>query len=90
LIEYVNTNKPDIKFEHVRLKYNTINSGIKNILLIDGDVYQNEILYDSVNSNMLAIKYNIKSSKKVLEELLTNNFTKIDRIGFAFNDALIN
>jgi hypothetical protein len=80
----------DTKIEPTPLKYNTINSGIKNILLIDGDVYQNEILYDSVNSNTLAIKYTINSSKKELEELMTNNFTEINRIGFAFNDALIN
>ena len=72
------------------LKYNTINSSIKNILLIDGDVYQNDILYSSVNSNTLAIKYSINSSKKELEDLLTNNFTEINRIGFAFNDSLIN
>ena len=64
LPEPIKSDKPEIKIEHVKLKYNTINSAIKNILLIDGDVYQNEILYDSVNSNTLAIKYNAKQSFK--------------------------
>lgn len=63
---------------------------IKNILLIDDLVYQNEILFESTNSNTLAIKYNTKSDKKELEELLTNNFTSLERIGFVFNNALMN
>ena len=83
-----NINK--ITIEPTSLEYKTINSVINNILLIDNSVYQNDILFNSTNSNVFAIKYNINSSKKELEELMTNNFTKIDRIGFAFNDALIN
>lgn len=75
--------------EPIPLKYSSINYEIKNILLIDDNVYQNEILYDSVNSNTLAIKYNTNSSKKELEDLLTNNFTEIDRIGFVFNDVFM-
>lgn len=76
--------------KHIPFEFNLINSEVKNILLIDSNVYQNEIFFNSVNSNTLVIKYNINSSKKELEDLITNNFTKIDRIGFVFNDALTN
>jgi hypothetical protein len=90
LSEPIKLDKQELQIEPILLKYNTINSEIKNILLIDDSVFQNEILFNSINNNTLAIKYNVNSSKKELEDLLTNNFTEINRIGFAFNDALIN
>lgn len=88
----VNSNILDssVKLMSTPLEYKTINIQTTNILLIDNDVYQNEILYDSVNLDTLAIKYNNNSSKNELHKLLLNNFIKIDRIGFVFNDSMIN
>lgn len=63
---------------------------IENILLIDDTVFQNEIFYNSANSKTLSIKYSIHSSTEELEKLLNDNFTKIKRIGFIFDDSLIN
>jgi hypothetical protein len=79
----------EIKIETIKLEYKEITSGIKNILLIDDTVYQNEILFDSVNSDTLAIKYNYNSDKNELEKLLTDNFEFINRIGFVFDDSLM-
>ena len=59
-------NLQENKIESIPLKYNTINFEIINILLIDDTLYQNEILLNSTNSDTLAIKYNINSSKKEL------------------------
>jgi hypothetical protein len=82
--------KLEIKIEPIKLEYKQITSGIKNILLIDDTVYQNEILFDSVNSDTLAIKYNYNSDKNELEKILTDNFEFINRIGFVFDDSLMN
>jgi hypothetical protein len=84
-------SKLDIDHEHEikPLEYEEITSGIKNILLIDDTVYQNEILFNSVNSDTLAIKYNYNSDKNELEKLLTDNFEFINRIGIIFDDSLM-
>lgn len=74
----------------VKLIHSLTNKEIKNVLLIDDDVYQNEILYNSINSNTFAVKYNNKSDRIELEELLKNNFDKIDRLCFVFNNSIIN
>lgn len=74
----------------VNLKYKNINSEQKNIILIDDLVYQNEILYNSNNSNSLTIKYSNNSSREQLETLFNSNFNSIDRLAFVFNDTQIN
>jgi hypothetical protein len=88
-METITKSELEIKIEPIKLEYKQINSGIKNILLIDDTVYQNEILFDSVNSDTLAIKYNYNSDKNELEKLLTDNFEFINRIGFVFDDSLM-
>ena len=71
------------------LEYKTINPGAKNVLLIDSSVYQNDVLFNSTNTNTFGIKYSIYSNSKELKKLLEDNFSSIDRIGFAFDDALM-
>jgi hypothetical protein len=78
------------KINPTPLRYKEINKDIKNILLIDVSVAQSDILFNSVNSNTLGIMYSNYSERDELIKLLTDNFKTIDRIGFVFNDALIN
>jgi len=72
------------------LKYKEITKDMKNILLVDDSVAQSDILFNFVNSNTLGIMYSNYSDRDELIKLLTDNFQTIDRIGFVFNDALIN
>ena len=71
------------------LKHGIVDTNMKNVLLIDGDVFQNDILYNAVNSDTLAIKYVVNSDKTELLNLL-DKFTGLERIAFAFNDATMN
>ena len=73
----------------IPLEYKEINKNSRNILLIDNLVYQNEVLFNSSNSNTFGIKYSINSDRDELNKILGDNFESIDRIGFVFNDALI-
>jgi len=77
------------KINPISLVYKEINKDIKNILLIDNLVAQSDILFNSVNSNTLGISYSNYSDREELMKLLTDNFQTIERIGFAFNDSLI-
>jgi len=88
-----NDNDNEKRIEHVisfqPLKFGNLNSNIKNILLIDTDVYQNEIFFNSVNEHTLPIFYTTDSDLEELKNYLSTNFTAIDRIGFVFNDAMM-
>jgi len=80
----------ELKINSTPLKYKEITKDIKNILLIDVSVAQSDILFNSTNSNTLGIWYSNYSDRDELLTLLTDNFQTIDRLGFVFNDGLIN
>ena len=80
----------ELEINSTPLKYKEITKDIKNILLIDDSVAQSDILFNSVNSNTLGIEYSNHSDRDELITLLTDNFQTIDRIGFVFNDGMIN
>lgn len=60
------------------------NYDCSNILLIDSAIQDYQDIVNSVNSNTMAIVYSYSSTKEELSSIL-NNFTKIERIGFAFS-----
>jgi hypothetical protein len=66
------------------LVYPQNNSGCKNILLIDNSVIDYEIFVTSVNADTFPIVYSTSSKKTELLEVLTANFTTIDRIALCF------
>lgn len=73
-----------------QLKFGEINdhTSVTNILLIDSDVQNHQIFYDSVNTNTLPIIYSQNSNRDELNDYL-KKFNNIQRIGIVFNDALI-
>jgi hypothetical protein len=65
-------------------------SSIRNIMLIDSNLIDNQVFYDSANSNTFPIKYSYTSQKTELLELLRNKFQNgIDRISFVFHDPSV-
>ena len=65
-------------------------SSIRNIMLIDSNLIDNQVFYDSANSNTFPIRYSYTSQKTELLELLRNKFQNgIDRISFVFHDPSV-
>jgi alpha-tubulin suppressor-like RCC1 family protein len=65
---------------------NTIDtSNIINVLLIDKDTPNYKVFYDSCNESTFPIVYSTNCSRNDLLQLLSNKFTKIDRLCFVFS-----
>ncbi len=59
-------------------------SNFKNILFIDETVIDYQVFVDSTNESTLPIVYSYDSLQSDVLELISGNFTSIDRIGFVF------
>ena len=66
----------------------TNTNAISNILLIDSNVMESQIFYDSANEQTFPIIYSYESSRDELLQLLQNKFTSIERISFVFHDSI--
>ena len=62
--------------------------GCTNVLLIENEMKDPTVLYDSANEATFPILYSSTSSKSSLLTLLRTKFTSIDRIALAFNSNL--
>ena len=72
--------------------YNDVSdvSYLRNIMLIDSNISEAKLFYNSANSNTFPIKYSYASQKTELLELLRNKFLSgIDRISFIFHDPSV-
>jgi alpha-tubulin suppressor-like RCC1 family protein len=63
-------------------------TGCTNVLLIEKEMNDPTVFYDSVNDATYPIVYSSTSSKLSLLALLRSKFTSIDRIALAFNSNL--
>ena len=63
-------------------------TGCTNVLLIENEMKDPTVLYDSANEATFPILYSSTSSKSSLLALLRSKFTSIDRIALAFNSNL--
>ena len=66
-----NQNLVKIETDDTELKINNINSNTKNLIFVDSLISQNEIFFNSVNSETGSIKYNNLNTKIMLIDLLT-------------------
>jgi len=66
------------------LIYNAHN-GQTNLLLIDSDVKESQLFFDSCNSDTFPVIYSKDGTTETIKEILTN-FQQINRIGFVFHD----
>ena len=86
------SEEPSILGEKTRqpLVYNsnTNTNAISNIMLIDSNVIESQIFYDSANENTFPIIYSYDSNRDELLQLLQNKFTSIERISFVFHDSV--
>ena len=69
---------------------NTDYQTITTILFIDSVTTDSNIFANSVNSTTLPIIYSTNSDKLELVNFLNLNFTKIERVGFVFDNSNIN
>ena len=60
-------------------------NGQTNLLLIDSNVKESQLFFDSCNSETFPIIYSKNGTTEQLKEILTN-FQQINRIGFVFHD----
>lgn len=67
---------------------NTNTNTISNIMLIDSNVIESQIFYDSANEKTFPIIYSYDSNRDELLQLLQNKFTSIERISFVFHDSI--
>ena len=63
-------------------------NSISNIMLIDSNVLESQIFYDSANVNTFPIIYSYDSGRDELLQLLQNKFTSLERISFVFHDSI--
>ena len=63
-----------------------VGEGIENVLLVDSDVSDSLLFYDSSNASTFPVIYSTSSCKKDLLALLQSNFTSIKRLAFIFHD----
>jgi hypothetical protein len=61
---------------------------VSNILLIDSNMSESQLFYDSANEHTFPIIYSNGSNKTELLQLLKDKFTAVDRISFAFHDNI--
>jgi hypothetical protein len=60
---------------------------VKNIMLIDSNLFESQLFYNSVNTNTFPIIYSYTSQKKELLDILKNKFQNgVDRMSFVFHD----
>jgi hypothetical protein len=65
-------------------------SSIKNIMLIDNNLIESQLFYDSANSNTFPIKYSYTSQKSELLELFRDKFQNgINKVSFIFHDPSV-
>jgi hypothetical protein len=63
---------------------------IKNIILIDNTIETPEIFFSSNSDDTLPIYYNCCTDKNKLFDYLEKEFVNITRIGFIFNNSMMN
>ena len=63
---------------------------IKNIILIDNTIETPEIFFSSNSDDTLPIYYNCCTDKNKLFDYLEKEFVNINRIGFIFNNSMMN
>ena len=61
---------------------------VSNILLIDSNMSESQLFYDSANASTFPIIYSNGSNKSELLQLLKDKFTTVDRISFVFHDNI--
>ena len=61
---------------------------ISNIILIDSNLIESQIFYDSANKRTFPIIYSYESDRDELFGLLQNKFASIERISFVFHDSV--
>jgi len=71
------------------LVYNTSQdfSSVKNVLLIDKNVYESDLFQTSSNENTFTIIYSQNSSSDDILNLLQNNIQTIDHLGLIFHNS---
>ena len=61
---------------------------VSNVLLIDSNMSESQLFYDSANEHTFPIIYSYSSNRSELLQLLKDKFTTVDRISFAFHDNI--
>jgi hypothetical protein len=61
---------------------------VSNILLIDSNMSESQLFYDSANASTFPIIYSYSSNRSELSQLLKDKFTTVNRISFVFHDNI--
>lgn len=61
---------------------------VSNVLLIDSNMSESQLFYDSANASTFPIIYSYSSNRTELLQLLKDKFTTVNRISFVFHDNI--